>query len=280
MWNMRKIYKCSKNVFERNHNMALLDDNTGEARLDEVQAIYREFGFPANVFVLRKFMKGTKERRKIFLGIDWNDETYIKEKVIPKLSDRKWLQSLPPNTVGGHLGNLLKDWSLEELYDKRFKADENGAFLIKSNFASEIRSNTSRHMFLTHDIWHVLFRYDTSLFGEGLIQKISYHAIGSWAMNYIAFVVALKIAWRTKSLLPFKVLKEADKLGKAVDKKNLVANSPLSFLERDIAEVRKEFNIGVPTEYLKWIKKYPDSYKGDNIHPQYIDKEWHEANSI
>ena len=25
-------------------------------------------------------------------------------------------------------GNLLKDWSLEELYDKRFKADENGAF--------------------------------------------------------------------------------------------------------------------------------------------------------
>ena len=48
--------------------------------------------------------------------------------MIPKLSDRKWLQSLPPNTVGGHLGNLLKDWSLEELYDKRFKADENGAF--------------------------------------------------------------------------------------------------------------------------------------------------------
>ena len=101
MWNIRKIYKCSKDVFERNHNMALLDDNTGVARLDEVQAIYREFGF-ANVFVMRKFMKGTKERRKIVFGIDWNDETYVKEKV-PKLSDRKWLQSLPPNTVGGHL---------------------------------------------------------------------------------------------------------------------------------------------------------------------------------
>ena len=99
-------------------------------------------------------------------------------------------------------------------------------------------------------------------------------------MNYIAFVVALKIAWRTKSFLPFKVLKEADNLGKAVDKKNLVANSPLSFLERDIAEVRKEFNIGVPVEYLKWIKKYPNDYRGDNIHPQYIDKEWHEADSI
>ena len=45
MWNIRKIYKCSKDVFERNHNMALLDDDTGVARLDEVQAIYREFGF-------------------------------------------------------------------------------------------------------------------------------------------------------------------------------------------------------------------------------------------
>ena len=75
---------------------------------------------------MRKFMKGTKERRNIPFGLDWNDETYVKEKVIPKLSDRKWLQSLPPNTVGGHLGNLLKDWSLEELYDKRFKANENG----------------------------------------------------------------------------------------------------------------------------------------------------------
>ena len=61
-------------------------------------------------FVFRSITYTSYKRKKTYFiwWIDWNDQTYVKEKVLPKLSDREWLQSLPPNTVGGHLGNLLK----------------------------------------------------------------------------------------------------------------------------------------------------------------------------
>ena len=77
-------------------------------------------------------------------------------------------------------------------------------------------------MFLTHDLWHILFRYDTTLFGEGLIQQITFRAIGVVPVAYVAFIVTCKVAWRTKSLLPFKVLREADKLAKRANKKLLI----------------------------------------------------------
>ena len=52
----------------------------------------------------------------------YNEETFVKEEVVPKLSDVEYLQSLPPNTVGGHLRNLFKNWSIEELYEKDIRS--------------------------------------------------------------------------------------------------------------------------------------------------------------
>ena len=73
--------------------------------------------------------------------------------------------------------------------------------------------------FLTHDLWHILFRYDTTLFGEGLIQQITFRAIGVVTSNLCSFYGDFKVAWRTKSLMPFKAFKEAGKLAKRANKK-------------------------------------------------------------
>ena len=108
-----------------------------------------------------------------------------------------------------------------------------------------------------HDMFHILFRYDTSIFGEGLIQQITFRAIGVVPVAYVAFMVTCKVAWRTKSLMPFKAFKEAGRLGEAADKKDLICRSPLSLLERDIEEVRKEFDIGMPVGIFKMVKKIP-----------------------
>jgi len=281
-WNLKKIYKYSRDVFEADHGAILVEDDSGEKRLDVLQGMYREFGFPSNLKMLIKFVKSSKERRKILMGIDYNEESFVKEEVVTKLSDVEYLQSLPPNTVGGHLGNLFKNWSIEELYDKRYLSnEENEESFLKGSLGTEIRSNTSRHLFLWHDMIHILFRYDTSIFGEALVQKVTCQAVPSWAPTYVAFIVTLKVAWRTKSLMPFKAFKEAGKLGKAADKKDLICRSPLSLLERDIEEVREEFDIGVPIEFLKWSKKHPDIFRGDCIHPKYEkDLIWHKAESI
>ena len=45
--------------------------------------------------------------------------------------------------------------------------------LFKVDDATELRANISRHMFLWHDMFHILFRYDTSIFGEALVQKVT-----------------------------------------------------------------------------------------------------------
>ena len=276
-WNLKKIYEYSRDVFENNHNLQKLEDDFGNARLDAYQGLIRQMAIPFGLGALLTHLK--KEKRPILFGGSWNDQTYVREKVLPKLSDREWLQSLPPNTVGAHLGNLLKNWSMEELYDKRFLIGENTKVLAGRK-GNKLWSNLSSHMFLTHDIWHVLFRYDTTLFGEGLIQQITFRAIGVVPVAYVAFIVACKVAWRTKSLLPFKVLREADKLAKRANKKLLSANSPLYFLEQDIDEVRKKFDIGVPVEYIKFTQKFPNHFRGDTIHPEYEDKQWIKAESI
>lgn len=279
MWNIRKIYKYSKSVFERDAQEQLIQDASGTERLEEVQALYRELMFPSGLMVWRNLTK-TKEKRNILWGTDWNDEERVNKNVIPILSDRAYLQSLPPNTVGAHLGNLFKDWTIEELYDKRFLESEARDGETYIGATDHMRINIARHMFLSHDLWHILFRYDTSPFGEGLIQNISYQQCGNWAMWYVGFVVTCRIAWRNKSLIPFKVYREASKLGKAASKLNLIANTPIKFLESDIEEIREKYNIGVPIEYLKWTKKHPEQFRLDTFHPEYNDRKWNEVECV
>ena len=72
--------------------------------------------------------------------------------------------------------------------------------------------------------------------------------------------MTLKVAWRTKSLMPFKAFKEAGKLGEKANKKDLICRSPLSLLERDIDQIRKEFNIGMPVKYNEMVKKTPHTF--------------------
>ena len=41
----------------------------------------------------------------------------------------KYLRSLPPNTVGGHLAKFFNNWSIEELYKKRFEKEDEESFI-------------------------------------------------------------------------------------------------------------------------------------------------------
>ena len=53
MWNPFKIFKYSKSVFESTgeERTEFIQDNNGEARLEEVQGLYREMLFPSNIKV-------------------------------------------------------------------------------------------------------------------------------------------------------------------------------------------------------------------------------------
>ena len=277
MWNPFKIFKYSKSVFESTgeERTEFIQDNNGEARLEEVQGLYREMLFPSNIKVWRK-LTSTHAGRQIIWGFGFNDKERVEQNVIPKLADREWLQSLPPNTWGAHLGHLFKNWELSELYDKRFlesEATPDGGLQFMAA-TDEMRANISRHGFLFHDLLHCLFRYDTSPMGEACIQAVTNKGIGHFAMKWVGFVVTCRIAWRNKSWTPFKVYREALRLGKRAADKGLMLHGHLDYLEMDIAEVREKFDVGVPVEYKKWAEEHPQDFRHDVLHPEYNDVEW------
>ena len=141
----------------------------------------------------------------------------------------------------------------------------------------EMRANISRHGFLFHDLLHCLFRYDTSPMGEACIQAVTNKGIGHFAMKWVGFVVTCRIAWRNRSWTPFKVYREALRLGKRAADKGLMLHGHLDYLEMDIAEVREKFDVGVPVEYKKWAEEHPQDFRHDVLHPEYNDVDWDTA---
>lgn len=275
MWNPFKIYKYSKSVFESTgeERTEFIQDSSGEARLEEVQGLYREMLFPSNFRVWKK-LTSSHAGRQVLWGFGFNDKERVEQNVIPKLADRDWLQSLPSNTWGAHLGHLFKNWDLNELYDKRFldSEKEDGSTLMGAT--DEMRANLSRHGFLFHDLLHSLFRYDTSPMGEACIQAVTHKIIGHFAMKYVGFIVICRIAYRTKSWTPFKVYREALRLGERAAKKGLMLHGHLDYIETDISEVRKMFDVGVPVEYKKFAEAHAEDFRHDVLHPEYDDVEW------
>ena len=55
-------------------------------------------------------------------------------------------------------------------------------------------------------MFHILFKYDTSIFGEALVQKVTCKQVPSWAPTYVAFIVTLaEVAWRSNHSMPFNI---------------------------------------------------------------------------
>ena len=278
-WNLIKMGKSIHHLMttygEGNDLEPMEKDLTGESRVDHVVSLYREMNVPFGIMMMFK-NRVSKNGRHIIWGRKWNDRKYVEETVIPKLMDYDYLSSLPPNTVGAHYYNLIKDFGIEKLYNQRFKKEEKregGVNNIYNSFSDDIRENASRHLLLSHDIWHVLFRYDTTPMGEAMIQTITARIFNFFPPHLTGFFGTWKMAKKTGSKLPWKVWKECLKLSKGVNKE-LALYSPIEFLEHDIQEVRDRFNIFTPKVYAEYVKSLPKFSRMDTIHPNYQDKVW------
>ena len=279
-WNLVKMYQSTKHLLttygEGNDLEPMVDDLTGESRIDHVVSLYREMNIPFGPMMMLK-NRVSENGRNIIWGRKWNDREYVEKKVIPTLMNYEYLKSLPANTVGARFYHLIKDYGIEKLYNQRFKKEErreNSKFdNVYNSFSDDIRENASRHLLLSHDIWHVLFRYDTTPMGEAMIQTITARIFNFFPPHLTGFFGTWKMARKTKSKLPWKVWRECLKLSKGVNKE-LALFSPIEFLEQDIQEVRDRFNIFTPKVYAEYVKTLPKFARMDTIHPNYDDKLW------
>lgn len=275
MWNVFKIGKSIHHLFTvyGQDNVDGLkeyqSDLIGDDRLDHVLVLYRELNFPFGLMHALKMRQRAKSR-DIMWGRSFNERNYVEQTVIPALMDFDHLKTLAPNTVGAHYHHLVKKWGIEDLYNQRFKPEEKRDGFYTS-FSDDMRESVSRHNLLSHDLWHCLYRYDTSPLGEACIQTISAYLSKYWPMHIVGFVVCLKLAFKHSSLTPLKVWREACRLGKQTSEE-LFEQSPLYFLDKDIEEVRKQFNVKPAVVFAKWVKENPNSFRMDTIHPQYKDE--------
>ena len=277
MWNLFKIAKYSYAIYK-------MDDADGDYdyRVKSIIELYGQVLFPSNVFLSKKLRK-TENGNAILDGTgyyskEWQESTYI-----PMLNDKKFLNKFKPNTVGAHYAFLIQHWSLEELYNRRFSEEREDVTKMPSFFVNLMRkilrrksnpdaarANIARHIFLSHDFWHVLFRYDTSPLGEACIQAVTHQYLrltGPWMLSYL---VGLRESVRSKSLEPLKIIREAHRLGRAVPQEFFEMNC-IDMLDADVEETRKKYNIGAPIKFLKFMKENPKKAHNDCIHPEYND---------
>ena len=277
MWNLSKIFKTTRYLMSTDAGGFGDYDNpdmNGQHRLDHIVNMYREMNFPFGPMMAIANRK-TRAGRDILWARGDFDERHIDNVVVPTLMDFDYLKSLAPNTVGAHYYNLIKNWGIEDLYNQRFKHEEKDPL---GDLAGDVRTNLSRHLLLSHDLWHVLFRYDTSTMGEAMIQEVTSHLSQFKPPKLVSFFGTWKMARKLNNNLPWKVRKECIRLSKACSRE-LFYQPPLSLLERDIQEVRDEYNIGVPVMYKVFVKEGGDS-RMDTFHPQYNDTKWDEADFV
>lgn len=279
MWDIKKIFKTTKYLMSTDAS-GFGDyenaDMNGQHRLDHIVNMYREMNIPFGPMMALANNK-TRAGRDILWARGKFSIEHMDSVVVPTLMDFDYLKSLSPNTVGAHYYNLIKGWGIEDLYNQRFKHEEN----IDDTLASDVRVNLSRHLLLSHDLWHVLFRYDTATMGEAMIQEVTAHLSQFKPPKLVSFFGTWKMARKLKSKLPWEVRKECIALSKATDRR-LFLQDQLSLLERDIEEVRKEYNIGVPVAYKRFVVEFgkEGETRLDTFHPQYQDVPWLEAVEI
>lgn len=261
MYNPFKIYQLSKVLWNREKNYNHYQEE-GISAADVAVGLNTQFEFPSNLRLITWF-RSTKRGCDVLWGRNDKSVEYQRDHIIPVITDKKKMKEFPPNTVGGHYQHLIKQWSFEELWNRRFAHEDEG-------WRAEVRSNVSRHVFLCHDFQHVMFRYDTTQMGEACIQAVTAVMTKHFGPWYAARLIALRMCFKFNSLEPMRILNEAFRLAKATKKEFWLIN-PLEIIHMDVEEARSKYNVGVPVRYLKFAEEHKDDFRFDSIHPEYND---------
>ena len=285
MWNLIKIGQITKRIWDQKDPKNHYEDTY--ERLSDVVHLYGEMLFPFNIITMKKFKKHEKGLQ-LALGRDRYSKEWQETVLVPEMLNTEYLKSLPANTVGAHYQHLLGQWSFEELYEGRFKEDTQAGKLKPwvQNFMSRIvglkhidpdingdiiRANISRHIFLAHDFWHIIFRYNTDVMGEACIQAVTCSFIKHAAPWYLAHVIALRESYKYRTWQPWKAVRECRKMLKEVDEEFYYLDFK-DLLESDVQELRDKYNIQFPKEYWKLQSALPkQATRRDAIHPEYND---------
>ena len=289
MWNPVKIIKYTTQIWKKNESTNESHDELGNSGI--IVQLYGQLMFPSSLFFMKRIERNYPvEARQLFGGQGVWDKKWQDEIGIPKLMELRTADKAP-NMLGAHVARLYNLYDFEKFWQGRYdlidkteafiqshedQTQEKGlrAFFMKRAQKTKFnidkaRMNVNRHNLLSHDFYHVLFRYDTNYIGEICVQALAGWITGTFPPKYLSFVMSIRECIRYRSLEPFRIFREAVKMAKNLPH-HFYLTTYYDKLDMDIEEVREKYNIGVPERYIAFSRKIKD-LKLDVIHPEYKD---------
>lgn len=207
--------------------------NGTDLSLENVMYLMRVFEFPSNYFNVLRYLEGG-ETIKTFQRKNF--------RLFKICSDLEKLKEYPKDSVGytlymhyskeidniKHFHNTLKD-----IYDTSHTTPQ----YEDKDFEEFIRSLNSYEM-LMHDIFHVVFGYDTQVIDEVKISIHSYRQLGRPTGGLVGLFYALKNKRDRKDL--WNVFKQSRKT------ESIMQLNISTYLKKPLKELRNDFSIPEP----------------------------------
>jgi ubiquinone biosynthesis protein COQ4 len=163
--------------------------------------------------------------------------------LVDRLQDRRWLASLPHDSLGRAYLDFLEneELSAEGLLSVVERADPESLRLDPARLLVHDRIGAM------HDLWHVVTGYSRDLVGETLLIYFSYQQLRTRAFALLIPLTYLFNEWRTPG---FRVLgRQARRRGR--EAVWLPVQDWESLLECPLDEVRKTLRVGAPPTYTQ-----------------------------
>lgn len=213
-----------------------------ERKIDRsgVRALYGGTLFPAGIELVLRTM-ATKEGYHL-----------LKQKrceLEQRLTDLDQLGTLPENSLGRlYYESIMSLASVDDnLLNKEYRSD------LEDKLQAEIKSGNAspttmmvQEITYQHDLMHLITNSPTSLDGEGKLHAFLIPHLRIPATHIIALSVCLGDSFKLASLVPIKEGWKAYQRGKRA--KWLFPVKWVDYLDKDIDDIRKEFNVEIANE--------------------------------
>lgn len=162
-----------------------------------------------------------------------------------RLDDHAWLKSLPEESFGRAYLEFVTSEGLSAtgLVEESHKVANSQINEMDNDFAWY-----SRRIRDVHDLWHVLTGYGRDGLGELSLLAFTYSQTKSLGALFIAYMGGRSSRKHTGERDVMRVIWQAKRDGRAAD--FLPGMDYLSALEKPLADVRKQFGVPVPEQYL------------------------------
>ncbi len=209
-----------------------------------LRRLLRDKDATEEVFEIMRALNGASTRKGYFRLLSTAEGgrlAYRGEDLAERLSDRAWLATLPP----GSLGAVYRDFT------DQGGVTPQGLVAVSNQVMNEIEHPVAwygRRIRDSHDLWHVVTGYGLDSLGEACLVAFSYPQTKSLGWAFIAIGAALKSRQAPTKQPYVAAIREGYRRGKAA--RWLPAQDWVALLPLPLEDVRARLGLTPPQVYL------------------------------